>query len=94
MTDAGNPGRISDPAASPTQRAPDRLSPMALSLEEAARLLGVRREVLEEDIRAGAPTNANGTLNLISYAAWLNLQLQEDEDPPSPKAMEDNSAGA
>jgi hypothetical protein len=26
---------------------------------------------LEADIAAGAPTNADGTVNLIHYAAWL-----------------------
>jgi hypothetical protein len=27
--------------------------------------------MLQADIDAGAPTNADGTLNLVNYAAWL-----------------------
>ena len=54
-----------------------RLNPSALSLLEAARVLtasGVRPvtvEMLQTDIASGAPTNADGSLNLIAYAAWL-----------------------
>jgi hypothetical protein len=28
-------------------------------------------EMLATDVAAGAPTNADGTLNLVHYAAWL-----------------------
>lgn len=54
-----------------------RLNPSALSLPDAARLLSavggqaVSVEMLEADVAAGAPTNADGTLNLVRYAAWL-----------------------
>ncbi len=54
-----------------------RLSPTALPLADAARLLSaaggqrVTVEMLEADIAAGAPTNPDGTLNLVHYAAWL-----------------------
>jgi len=27
--------------------------------------------MLEADVAAGAPTNADGTINLVHYAAWL-----------------------
>jgi hypothetical protein len=27
--------------------------------------------MLQADIEAGAPTNADGTMNLVNYAAWL-----------------------
>ncbi|MBU4270743.1 MAG: hypothetical protein KKE86_14160 [Planctomycetes bacterium] len=53
------------------------LNPQALSLEDAARVLTasgtkpVTVEMLRNDIDAGAPTNADGTLNLVNYAAWL-----------------------
>lgn len=30
--------------------------------------------MLEEEIRAGAPKNADGTINLVHYAAWLTLK--------------------
>lgn len=53
------------------------LDPKALPVADAARMLsaagGQRIDVamLEADIAAGAPTNADGTINLVSYAAWL-----------------------
>lgn len=54
-----------------------RLNPAALTLEQAAKVLStagrthVSVEMLQEDIAAGAPTNTDGTLNLVFYAAWL-----------------------
>jgi hypothetical protein len=56
------------------------LNPAALALADAARLLSaaggqaVTVEMLEDDVAAGAPTNADGTLNLVHYAAWLVQQ--------------------
>ncbi|ADV63025.1 hypothetical protein Isop_2451 [Isosphaera pallida ATCC 43644] len=53
------------------------LNPNALSVADAARLLTriggrpVTAEMLQADIGAGAPTNADGTINLVHYAAWL-----------------------
>lgn len=49
----------------------------ALSRDDLVRLLrtmGSRTITLESlaaDIDAGAPVNADGTLNLIEYAAWI-----------------------
>lgn len=51
------------------------LNPAALPIEKAAKALGVGRETLEADIAAGAPTNADGTINLVHYAAWLVKEL-------------------
>lgn len=54
-----------------------KLDPTALSIEDAARLLaavgGIRitREMIEADIKTGAPANPDGTINLVHYAAWL-----------------------
>ena len=53
------------------------LSPTALSLDDVARLLtrsggsAVTREIIQTDIDDGAPVNADGTVNLVHYAAWL-----------------------
>jgi len=53
------------------------LDPNRLAVEQAAQVLsaaGGRRlsaETIEADIAAGAPTNENGTINLVMYAAWL-----------------------
>jgi len=35
----------------------------------------VTGDMLREDIDAGAPTNADGTINLVHYAAWLVKEL-------------------
>lgn len=54
-----------------------RINPLALTIPDAAKLLSkaggrvIRTDQIEADIAAGAPTNADGTISLISYAAWL-----------------------
>ena len=58
-----------------------RLNPAALGVADAARVLTrmggkpVTEEMLRADIDAGAPTNANGTINLVHYAAWLVKEM-------------------
>lgn len=62
-------------AISPADSA--RLNPSAMSIADAARVLAriggqsVTQEMLRADIDAGAPTNRDGTINLVHYAAWL-----------------------
>ncbi len=57
------------------------LSPKALSLADAAKVLSkaggrpVTEDMLRADVAAGAPTNADGTLNLVHYAAWLVREM-------------------
>jgi hypothetical protein len=69
----------SSPEPTPSPRA--ALSPTALSLADAAALLTraggepVTIEMLEADRAAGAPTNADGTLNLVNYAGWLVREI-------------------
>ena len=36
-------------------------------------------ERLEADIAAGTPVNADGTINIIAYTAWI-LKGESDED--------------
>ena len=54
-----------------------RINPLALPIPDAARLLSkaggrvIRSDQIEADVAAGAPQNADGTLNLVTYAAWL-----------------------
>jgi hypothetical protein len=56
------------------------LNPTALPLADAARALSqvggepITEEMLRADVEAGAPTNPDGTLNLVHYAAWLAKQ--------------------
>jgi hypothetical protein len=75
-------GGVNDPTlAHDANRGPTRASPAALGLEDAARLLTaaggqrVRVEMLAADVAAGAPTNADGSLNLVHYAAWLVREM-------------------
>lgn len=57
------------------------LSPTAVPLADAARLLSkignqfIEPEMLVEDIQDGAPTNPDGSLNLVYYAAWLVKEM-------------------
>ena len=57
------------------------LSPTSLPVADAARLLtraggqAVRVEMIEADVAAGAPANADGTINLVHYAAWLVREM-------------------
>jgi hypothetical protein len=57
-----------------------RVNPMAMSAEEAAKTLGIPRDWLEADLADGAPTNADGTVNLVHYGAWLNAASREEAD--------------
>ncbi len=52
-------------------------SPAALSVTQLCRLLEVPEEKIQGHIRDGAPINADGTVNLVSYTAWLCLRLKE-----------------
>ncbi|HJZ90095.1 MAG TPA: hypothetical protein VKE40_04435 [Gemmataceae bacterium] len=51
------------------------LNPNALTAADAFRLLAkasrVTEAMLRADLAAGAPTNPDGTINLVHYAAWL-----------------------
>lgn len=68
------------PSSEPAQGM-SRLNPAALGVADAARVLSriggkpVTEEMLRADIDAGAPTNANGTINLVHYAAWLVKEM-------------------
>ena len=63
-----------------------RLNPAALPVADAARVLtrmggkSVTAEMLRADIEAGAPTNANGSINLVHYAAWLVKEMSAGGD--------------
>lgn len=62
------------------------MNPAALPSVDAARLLsaagGQRIDVgmLRADIDAGAPVNADETINLVHYAAWLVREMSSRED--------------
>jgi hypothetical protein len=62
------------------------LNPTALPVADAARLLSaaggqlVTAEMIQTDIDAGAPTNADGSINLVHYAAWLIREMSNRGD--------------
>ncbi len=61
-----------------------RINPLALSIPDAARLLSkaggrlISLEQIEADVVAGAPSNADGTINLVTYAAWLSQHVSQE----------------
>lgn len=60
----------------PTPVDPNRLSPeQAAKLLSAAAKIRIPVEQIAEDLEAGAPQNADGTLNLVHYAAWIVKEL-------------------
>ena len=69
------------PEHAPSSDGTPRLDPAAMTIDDAAKLLtkagGVRIsvELIRLDIEADAPTNADGTINLVHYAAWLVREM-------------------
>jgi hypothetical protein len=57
----------------------ERVNPAALAVEDAARAMNLPVDAIRQDIAEGAPTNADGTVNLVHYAAWLNMRLKEND---------------
>lgn len=54
----------------------DPIDPRKLKVAQAVKLLKsagakVTRTLIKADIADGAPTNDDGTINLIHYTAWL-----------------------
>ena len=73
----------SPPLQTPVQSpVPATVNPLALTIEETARMLaagGGRRvtpEQVQADIDAGAPVGRDGRINLVHYAAWLVREVQ------------------
>jgi hypothetical protein len=60
---------------------PGSLNPAALTLANLTRLLTrvsgqpVTEGMIEADLNAGAPLNADGTINLVHYCAWLVREI-------------------
>jgi len=57
------------------------LNPTSLAIADAALLLTkaggqtVSVAMIEADLAAGAPANADGTINLVHFAAWLAREM-------------------
>ena len=54
-------------------------NPAALTVEQLANALGLPTQTVRQHVTDGAPVAADGTINLIHYAAWLNKRLRELE---------------
>lgn len=69
----------------PTPGGPAKRSPAMLDIADLARLLGasgsrrIDADLIRADIGAGAPTNADGTVNLVHYGGWLARQVAAQE---------------
>ena len=61
--------------------APGRIDPAAMTVAQAAKVLSavgngpVTEDMIRRHIAAGAPATADGRINLVHYAAWLNKEL-------------------
>ena len=59
----------------------ENINPLAIPVEQVAKILSTlaRRKIpasqITQDIEAGAPTNADGTINVLHYAAWLLKEM-------------------
>ncbi|MPM18553.1 hypothetical protein SDC9_64965 [bioreactor metagenome] len=68
----------------------EHLKPLALSPENLVKVLvrsGCRimtMELLQRDIDAGMPVNADGTINLINYMAWMIKEINGDGNESEP----------
>ena len=66
-----------------------QLNPLALSAEnlvthlQKAGYRGMTLELLQEDIDGGVPVNADGTISLIKYMAWLIREVNGNGDNES-----------
>jgi hypothetical protein len=53
------------------------VNPSALTVEQLARALGVSADVVRRHVADGAPADFGGRMNLVHYAAWLNVRLAQ-----------------
>ena len=68
------------PAESPSPPGgPGAVNPAALSVAQLARMLAVPEETIRRHLAAGAPASADGRMNLVHYAAWLNRELAKND---------------
>lgn len=74
------------PSRQAEARTSPRLNPAAMPVADAARMLSraggqrVAEAMLRADIEAGAPTNPDGTINLVHYASWLVKEMSSRGD--------------
>ena len=54
----------------------ERITPTGVPMATLAKMLGVDEQVIRGHIDEGLPANADGTISLVVYAAWLISQQQ------------------
>ena len=83
---APNPTAPNSTAPNSTAPNSTALNPTALTVADVAKMLSaagrqrVTPEQIGADVAAGAPTNADGTINLVFYAAWLAKEMANRDD--------------
>ena len=77
MTDSEDFPRIVPPVDTPPGQTgvPGAVNPAALTIAQLARMLAVPEETIRRHVAAGAPASADGHVNLVHYAAWLNKEM-------------------
>ena len=60
------------------QNSDARIDPQSMTVAQLAKVLGLPAENVRRHVDAGAPANADGRVNLVHYAAWLNHKLREN----------------
>ena len=77
MTDSQDFPRIVPPVDTPPGQTggAGAVNPAALTVAHLARMLAVPEETIHRHVAAGAPASADGRVNLVHYAAWLNKEL-------------------
>ena len=89
---AGTKASVPKPKPTQSPTPPDtatqpKLNPNAMSVNDLAKLLSrvggtdIAPEVIEQDIEEGMPTNTDGTVSVVHYAAWLVQEMTEHERP-------------
>ena len=64
-------------ATGPSPAPTGRVNPAALTVAQAARMLGVGEQTIRDHVVASLPTGPGETINLVHYAAWLNQHLKD-----------------
>ena len=63
----------------PPPAAPGAVNPSALTADQLARMLAIPPETIRRHLAAGGPASADGRINLVQYAAWLNKELAKND---------------
>jgi hypothetical protein len=62
-----------------------QVDPTKLSVEQLVKLLSaayrerINEEKVRRDLDGGAPTNADGTINLVHYTAWQAKEMSRGD---------------